>query len=239
MVRRFVRLAAAVLLAVGLMFAAPAAGVSAKSKKTEKSSSKSGKKSSKSSKKDAKRDKRAAKKDKKEKSGTKEKAGKKSKKSERVAKSSSRSSDRSATRRGKNEDDEEQPTRARRTTTGSSDVAKRTVDGFDENDDGSGDEIEEPAGPKPANRVVADISPTRVMQIQGALISKGFLAGPPNGVYDQPTFQAMQAFQTRNGWNPVGVPTADSLKALGVPKNSGRGYMTPGRVVEATAPAPQ
>ena len=236
MLRSTLRLVAAALLAVGLVFAPSVAG--AKSKKSDKkASSRDAKKGSKHDKKDktAKRDK-----GKKDKKGT----SKKDRRSDdRTAKRSKHDHDRTAkvSKRGKNDgdDDDDRSTRARRTAPPSPAVAKRVVDDADAADADDGDEAEEPPGPKPANRIVADMSPVRVTQIQTALISKGLLAGPPNGVYDQPTFQAMAAFQTRNGWNGVGVPTADSLKALGVPKNSGRAFMTPARVVEATAPPPQ
>lgn len=242
MLRRSVRLFAAVLLAFGLVCAGAGSPGLAKSKKADKKASSKSSKSSKKDKKSSKHE-RSAKKDKK--SGKKDnKKDKKSKKSDRsddrVAKSSKSSKNNSSVRRGKNDDDDDDTasTRSRRTNAPDASVAKRVVDNADGADDGSGDDTDEPAGPKPANRVVADISPMRVSQIQTALIAKGLLAGPANGVYDQPTFLAMQTFQTRNGWNPVGVPTADSLKALGVPKNSGRAYMTPARVVDATAPTP-
>jgi hypothetical protein len=141
------------------------------------------------------------------------------------AKSPAKSSSR---RRGKNDDDDARATRRRREQPRPV-VARNVSDDEDE-------EAEEPAGPRPANRLVADIATTRVVQIQSALIQRGLLAGPPSGVYDQATFQAMAGFQSRNGWNANGNPTAESLKALGVPKNSGRSLSTPARVVEATAP---
>ena len=237
MLRSTLRLVAAALLAVGLVFAPSAAG--AKSKKSDKkASSRDAKKGSKHDKKD-----KTAKKDK----DKKGKSKKDSRSDDRTAKRSKHDSDSTAkvSKRGKNDgddddDDDDRSSRARRTAPPPSQtVAKRTVDDDSADADDDGDEADEPPGPKPANRIVADMSPVRVTQIQTALISKGFLVGPPNGVYDQPTFQAMAAFQARNGWNAVGVPTADSLKALGVPKTSGRTYMTPSRVVEATAPAPQ
>ena len=62
------------------------------------------------------------------------------------------------------------------------------------------------------------------------------LVGPPSGVYDHATFDAMSAFQVRKGYKPVGVPTAYSLRDLGVRKNSGYAATSPARVVEATSP---
>jgi hypothetical protein len=241
MLRRIVRLAAVVILAVGLLCAPPGSGAFAKSKHPQKSSKHESKKGSKkTSKKESKRERRER-----EAKNKKEKGRRGRHSEERVSKHSKKRAERErvasakSSRHRKSEDDDEEPQRARRTaapasTAPKATVAKQSVDQFDDDDGSGGDD--EPVGPKPANRIVADMSPTRVMQIQTALIGKGLLAGPPNGVYDQSTFQAMAAFQTRNGWSPVGVPTADALKALGVPKNSGRGYMTPGHVVEATAP---
>ena len=98
------------------------------------------------------------------------------------------------------------------------------------------DEPDEPPAPRAANRLVADMPTHRVVEIQNALIKEGVLVGPPSGVYDQATFDAMSAFQVRKGYKPVGVPTAYSLRDLGVRKNSGYAATSPARVVEATAP---
>lgn len=228
MLRSTLRLVAAVLLAVGLVCAPPVSlDANAKAKKAAAKTS-----SKKSSKKEVKRGKNAktAKKEKSSKRGSKDRVAKSSKRNDRSRATKSTRS----TRRGKNDDDN-QVSRSRRTAPTPAPVAKKTVDSFD-GDDEDAEEAEEPPGPRPANRLVSDISSTRVTQIQAALIQKGFLTGPATGVYDQPTFQAMAAFQSRNGWNPNGNPTADALKALGVPKTSGRPLMTPARMLEATAP---
>lgn len=214
MFRRTARVVAVVFVVVGLLFAMPydSSAAPKKSKKTAAASKKSSK-----SKKDSKRGKKADKRSSSKKSS--------SKRSKRDTVARSKKSSRSTR-------DDRTSSRKRRET--SRDVVSRKVT-LDEDDDGTGDDAE-PDAPKPANRLVADIATGRVIQIQNALIQKGLLVGPPTGVYDQPTFQAMASFQTRNGWNGVGYPTADSLKALGVPKNSGHGLYTPARVVEATAP---
>ena len=95
--------------------------------------------------------------------------------------------------------------------------------------------MRESVGPRPANRLVSSISPARVIEIQNALIQKKVFTGPPNGVYDQATFSAMSAFQIRSGLGATGMPTADTLKALGVRKNSGLGVSSPTHVLESTA----
>ncbi len=226
MLRSSLRLVAAVLLAVGLVCAPPVSlDASAKAKKAAAKTS-----SKKSSKKEVKRGKSAktAKKEKSSKRGSRDRVAKSSKRNDRGRATKS-------TRRGKNDDNDNQASRSRRTAPTPTPVAKKTVDSFDGDDDDA-EEAEEPPGPRPANRIVAEIASTRVTQIQTALIQKGLLTGPTTGVYDQPTFQAMAAFQSRNGWNPNGNPTADALKALGVPKTSGRPLMTPARMLEATAP---
>lgn len=208
MFRTSVRLVAALIVAVGLLVA-PATGLSKSKPRKETKVSKNSKK------------KKVSPRDKKSKKGD-DRASKR--------KASSKSSNKTVSRRrGKNDDADSRATRRRR-------EQPRPVVARNVADDEEPEEADEPAGPRPANRLVAEITPTRVVQIQSALIQKGLLAGPPSGVYDQATFHAMSSFQSRNGWNANGNPTADALKALGVPKNSGRSLYTPARVVDATAP---
>lgn len=245
MIRNVFGRIAVVMLVLGLAFAPVGVGSAlAKSKKSESSKSSKKDKKDKGKKDKGKKDKKGAKskKDKKgkadKKSGKKDKSDKKSKKkgepvaSKRTARPAPAPVATSSSRRGKNEDSY---IATNSTTTAS---GKRQPEPTYVSNGEDSDEADEPDLPKPANRVVADISSNRVTQIQAALIKQGLLVGPPNGVYDQATFSAMATFQTRNGWNPVGVPTATSLKALGVPKNSGRNYPTPSRVVDETAPTP-
>jgi hypothetical protein len=202
-----------------------------KSKAADKKSKRDSEKTAKSSK----RDKRAA-----EKSSNKTaKTSKRSSRDDRTAKSST-----SSKKRGKNDgDDDSTATRSRRVR----DVKRSSPEPREvraassptpavvKTDEAYADEEEEEITPKAANRLVADIPAARVVEIQNALIRVGVLAGPPTGIYDQSTFSAMSTFQTRNGWKPVGDPTALSLKALGVRKNSGQGQYEPAKVLEATA----
>ncbi len=244
MVSRVLSLCVALILAAGLAVAP----VSAKSKKSATPKKTTSKKDTK----------KSSKKNSRDSSAKSAKKGKKASKSDsRTAKSRSRKvskkDDRSARRvtspkpspkRGKNEDEEKYaPNRSSqrdsRVLASSPVVQPSTVIAGDNASFVEGDDPDAPPAPKPANRIVADIAPGRVVQIQNALIAEGLMTGPANGVYDQATFNAMSSFQSRKGLKPLGVPTADSLKALGVPKNSGRNYMTASRVLESTAPPQQ
>ena len=60
------------------------------------------------------------------------------------------------------------------------------------------------------------IPASRVLEIQNALIAKGFLAEPASGQYDQTTVEAMRAFQAAEKMDVTGYPTAHSLKRLGL-----------------------
>lgn len=65
-------------------------------------------------------------------------------------------------------------------------------------------------------RIEVEIDATRVMQIQQALLSRGFLAGEPTGIYDDLTVEAMRQFQISQKVDATGYPTAHSLKRLGL-----------------------
>jgi|CXWL01.1.fsa_nt_gi hypothetical protein len=242
MVSRVLSLCVALILAAGLAVAP----VSAKSKKSTTPKKTTAKKDTK---------KKSSKKNSRDASAKSSKKGKKASKSDsRTAKSRSRKvtkkDDRSARRatspkaapkRGKNQDEEKYaPNRSSqrdsRVLASSPVVQPSTVIAGGGATFVEGDDPDAPPAPKPANRIVADIAPGRVIQIQNALIGEGLMTGPANGVYDQATFSAMSSFQSRKGYKPLGVPTADSLKALGVPKNSGRNYISASRVLESTAP---
>jgi peptidoglycan hydrolase-like protein with peptidoglycan-binding domain len=67
----------------------------------------------------------------------------------------------------------------------------------------------------------------RVTEIQRALIKGGYLDGEPTGQYDSATIQAMKDFQSANGFSATGLPSASSLKKLGVARTSGDGYSVP------------
>jgi len=59
-------------------------------------------------------------------------------------------------------------------------------------------------------------TPDRYKEIQGSLISKGYLQGEPTGVWDQNSADAMKKFQTDQKLEPTGKITAKSLITLGL-----------------------
>ena len=73
----------------------------------------------------------------------------------------------------------------------------------------------------------AGIPTERVTEIQGALIKFGYLEGPASGQYNDATVAAMKQFQTDNKLSATGLPSAHSLKKLGVSKRSNDGYAAP------------
>lgn len=73
----------------------------------------------------------------------------------------------------------------------------------------------------------AGIPTERVTEIQSALIKFGYLEGPPSGQYNDATVAAMKQFQTDNKLTATGLPSAHSLKRLGVSKRSNDGYSAP------------
>lgn len=82
------------------------------------------------------------------------------------------------------------------------------------------------AAPRPRS-LASGISTERVTEIQNALIQAGFLAGPASGTYDESTGDAMKKFQSRHGLPATGLPSAHTLKQLGVSKRSNDGYAVP------------
>ncbi len=64
----------------------------------------------------------------------------------------------------------------------------------------------------------------RVVEIQRALIKKGYLEGEATGVYDDTTKQAMKRFQLANNLSATGLPSAHALKKLGVSKRPDNSY---------------
>lgn len=56
----------------------------------------------------------------------------------------------------------------------------------------------------------------RVEEIQQALIREGALNGPPTGVWDESTKDAMRHYQSENGFAETGLPDAKSLMKLGL-----------------------
>lgn len=85
------------------------------------------------------------------------------------------------------------------------------------------------AAPRPAPpRTTGGGIPTeRVTEIQNALIKAGYMQGPASGQYDDDTIQAMKQFQSANRLSGSGMPSASTLKKLGVSKRSNDGYAMP------------
>jgi hypothetical protein len=83
---------------------------------------------------------------------------------------------------------------------------------------------------------VNGIPTERATEIQNALIKRGYLDGPPSGQWDDGTVDAMKAFQSDNGISATGMPSAPSLKRLGVSKRPQDGYAIP---VRAAAKEPE
>jgi hypothetical protein len=81
--------------------------------------------------------------------------------------------------------------------------------------------------PAPPRQSGGGIPAERVTEIQNALIKAGYLQGPASGQYDDDTVQAMKQFQAANRLAGSGVPSASTLKRLGVPKRSNDGYAVP------------
>lgn len=60
------------------------------------------------------------------------------------------------------------------------------------------------------------IPPERVSEIQTALAKRGYFSGTPNGRYDDSTKDAMRRFQADNNLTVSGLPSARTLKLLGL-----------------------
>jgi Putative peptidoglycan binding domain len=59
-------------------------------------------------------------------------------------------------------------------------------------------------------------SSDRYREIQESLISRGYLQGPANGVWDQNSADAMRKFQTEQKMDPTGKISAKALISLGL-----------------------
>jgi peptidoglycan hydrolase-like protein with peptidoglycan-binding domain len=79
----------------------------------------------------------------------------------------------------------------------------------------------------PARPASSGIPTERVAEIQRALIKEGYLEGQASGQYDDATIAAMKQFQTDNGYPASGMPSAYTLKKLGVSKRTNDGYAVP------------
>ena len=73
----------------------------------------------------------------------------------------------------------------------------------------------------------------RVTEIQAALIKAGYMSGEPSGEYDNATIEAMKRYQSDNGLQKTGRPSAHSLKKLGVSKRNNDGYAVPIKKTES------
>ena len=60
------------------------------------------------------------------------------------------------------------------------------------------------------------IEPSRVIEIQQALIREHYLAGEANGNWDATTIAAMQKYQADQGWQTKLMPDSRALKKLGL-----------------------
>jgi hypothetical protein len=76
-------------------------------------------------------------------------------------------------------------------------------------------------------RIPSGIPTERVIEIQTALGKMGYYEGPPSGQWDENTTEAMKQFQAASGLATTGLPSAFTLKKLGVPKTSRDGYSVP------------
>jgi len=60
------------------------------------------------------------------------------------------------------------------------------------------------------------IEPSRVTEIQQALIREHYLSGEANGKWDATTVAAMQKFQADQGWQTKLMPDSRAIKKLGL-----------------------
>ena len=60
------------------------------------------------------------------------------------------------------------------------------------------------------------IEPSRVKEIQQALVREHYLNGEPNGNWDATTQAAMQKYQSDQGWQTRLIPDSRALKKLGL-----------------------
>ena len=60
------------------------------------------------------------------------------------------------------------------------------------------------------------MDPDRIRQIQAALVREHYLQGPPSGIWDQQSKEAMSRYQADNGWQTKSLPDARALIRLGL-----------------------
>ncbi len=68
-----------------------------------------------------------------------------------------------------------------------------------------------------------EIDPDRTREIQQALIARNYLSGPATGDWDATTEDAMQKFQSDNGWQTKLMPDSRALIKLGLGPNGAAG----------------
>jgi peptidoglycan hydrolase-like protein with peptidoglycan-binding domain len=67
-----------------------------------------------------------------------------------------------------------------------------------------------------ARLALLHLDPSRVEEIQQALIREGVLSGTPSSTWDNSTKSAMRQYQSENGFSETGLPDAKSLMKLGL-----------------------
>ncbi len=81
------------------------------------------------------------------------------------------------------------------------------------------------------------IEPTRVKEIQQALIRENYMNGEPNGNWDATTQAAMQKYQSDHGWQTRLIPDSRALKNLGLGPDYSGAINAEGASFGAPAPA--
>jgi hypothetical protein len=81
------------------------------------------------------------------------------------------------------------------------------------------------------------IAPERVTEIQQALIKEHYLPGPANGEWDSTTVNAMQKYQSDQGWQTKLMPDSRALKKLGLGADYSNAINAKGSSFAAPPPA--
>jgi hypothetical protein len=80
------------------------------------------------------------------------------------------------------------------------------------------------------------IAPERVTEIQQALIKEHYLSAPANGEWDSTTVNAMQKYQSDQGWQTKLMPDSRALKKLGLGADYSNAINAKGSSFAAPAP---
>jgi len=81
------------------------------------------------------------------------------------------------------------------------------------------------------------IEPSRVLEIQQALIREHYLSGEANGSWDSTTQAAMEKFQADQGWQTRLIPDSRALKKLGLGPDYSGAINAEGASFNGPAPA--